>query len=313
MPDIRKWGINVFKHEFWLCKNPVISDINHTNNSIICKTCQSQNFHGNCEHFRCSDAEDIIPSAVSIEPTEKLPEKIRINSEITLETVITPATIPAVTKEEVRVVEVPVTDTEDNPVYDENNEPVTKTEEQTVVVVIEPEYENPQNIKYLYQWYKNGRKLFKQTKPTIKVDTSAAGTDEYYCEVTQSIAENGDGGNKVAVTDSNRITLDIVEPTENKIVLKVQSGSVKIFLPIPFKVSDYDYPLTGNEFEDWTIQSATDSPKDTKITLETLENLTAVYTEGLTVEIDTENNSIGISADNDGISGTIDFAWETLE
>ena len=134
-PNLRKWGIDVFKHEFWLCGSHDVSKIDHTNNTLVYKPCICINKRGNCEYFKTPDAENIIPSTVTIAPTEPLPEKIVVGDDITLEVTAVPAN------------------------------------------------ENTQEISYSYQWFKNGRKLYKETKSTLKVDTSEVSVSTYCCKL----------------------------------------------------------------------------------------------------------------------------------
>lgn len=72
---------------------------------------------------------------------------------------------------------------------------------------------NDQSIKYSFQWYRNGRKLFNETSSVLAIDTSKAYEYEYMCEVTQSIPDNGDGGKKTAVTDTDSVTIKVTDET----------------------------------------------------------------------------------------------------
>ena len=311
MPNLREWGVDVFKHKFWLCSNTTVSKVDHSNNSLIYKPCIAQNFRGVCEHFKTQDAEDIIPSSIEITPSEPLPEKIKTNTVVVLESTVTPANIPAVTKEVTVEKEVPVTDNNGNPLYDNNNEPITQIIEVTETVIVVPEHENDQDIHYSYLWYKNGRKLFKETKSTITVDTSNEEVAVYTCELIQSIKQNGDGGKKTASVFSNEITLDIVQPKENQITLTVKTGSVEIFLPLPFKISNYQFPITGTWANDWTIKSASESEEDIELTSELLEILTADCSDAL--EADIGSDTLGLKVKKQNTDGTVSLTWETIE
>ena len=206
MPDMCKWGVDVFKHLFWLCNCDEVSKRIHTNDSMLMEQCINQNIDGNCEFFKTSDAENIVPSLVSItEPTEE----IRVGDDAKLEVTITPATIPAVTEEQKVVVEEELVDENGGLILDENGQVQYVNVEKTETVIIVPEHPNDQDITYKYQWYRNGRKLFKETKSTIKLDTTAASENVYKCEVSQCITNNGDGGTKSAVVSSNEITIKV--------------------------------------------------------------------------------------------------------
>ena len=173
MPDLHKWGIDVFKHLFWLCDSDCVSKRIHTNDSMIMKPCIEQNIDGNCESFKTSDAINIIPSTVSIEEPA---EPIHKDDKVSLTVTVTPATIPAV------------------------------MEDDTVIV---PEHENDQDITYSYQWYRNGRKLFQEKKSTLTIDTSEVSVDTYKCEVSQFITNNGDGGVKHVDVMTNEVTITV--------------------------------------------------------------------------------------------------------
>lgn len=298
MPDLCKWGVDVFKHEFWLCNSPVVSEVDHTNNSLICKPCQAQNFFGNCEQFRTANAEDIIPSSIEIAPTEPLPDPIREGDEIVFESTITPATIPAVTKEETRTVEVPVTDDEGNPLYDEHNDPIMQTVEETVVVIVVPEHENDQDIKYRYQWYKNGRKLYKETSYNITVDTTEAGSSVYKCELLQDIVNNGDGGIKSAVVSSNEIEITVI--AVNKILLSLKKGTdpASIKLPIIPSAIKVPYALTNG----WSITNV-EATEDVVLLEENVPDVTIECSDGITAYF-------GEGLEIMGESGTVLLKWD---
>lgn len=68
-----------------------------------------------------------------------------------------------------------------------------------------------QDITYKYQWYKNGRKLYAKTKTTLEISTDEESADEYYCEVTQAIENNGDGGEKKIVVKTNTVKVTVYE------------------------------------------------------------------------------------------------------
>jgi len=311
MPNLCEWGVDVFKHKFWLCSNPTVSKVDHSNDSLIYKPCIAQNFRGVCEYFKIQGAEDIIPSSIEITSAEPIPEKIKTGTEIILEATVIPANIPAVTKEVTVEKEVPVTDDKGNPLYDDNNMPITEVKEVTETVIVVPEHENDQNIHYTYLWYKNGRKLYKETKPTITVDTSEEEVAFYTCELIQNIKQNGDGGQKSASVFSNEISLNIVKPTVNQITLTVKTGSVEIFLPLPFKIADYHFPVTGSWANDWTIKSASESEEGLELTAELLGSIVADCSDG--IEADIGADTLGMKVTKQNTDGTVSLTWETIE
>ena len=297
MPDMCKWGVDVFKHLFWLCDCDDVSKRIHTNDSIIMKRCIEQNIDGNCECFKTSNAEDIIPSFVSIpEPTSE----IREGDEVSLEVAITPATIPAVTEEQTVYVEEELVDENGGLILDENGKIQYKTVPKTEVVVIVPEHENDQDITYKYQWYRNGRKLFKETKSAIKLDTTVASEDIYECEVSQYITNNGDGGNKSAITMTNAITIKVIGV--NKIIMTLTKGTDPTKIELPFTPALIKVPYSLPE--GWTITNieATDNVVLTeavtdKVTIECTDGITAEFYEGL--EISGDNGTVSLKWDKE--------------
>ena len=286
MPDCHKWGVDVFKHLFWLCNCDEVSKRIHTNDSMLMEQCIEQNIDGNCEWFKTSDAENIVPSLVSIEaPTEE----IREGDKVSLTVTITPATIPAVTEEQTITVEEELKDENGGLILDENGKPKYVNVEKTITVVVVPEHINDQDITYKYQWYKNGRKLFKETKATIELDTSVASEDVYKCVVSQYIANNGDGGIKSAVVSSNEVTIDVIGV--NYIILTLKSGTDPTSIPLPFTPSLIKVPhaLTNG----WSITNIdatenvilTEEVSD-KITIECTEEIIAEFGEGLEIRGD---------------------------
>lgn len=295
MPDIHKWGVDVFKHLFWLCDTEPVSELVHTNGSMLMKQCIEQNFHGNCESFRSGDAEDIVPSLVEVQVPNQV---IKEGDEVSLEVVVTPATIPAVTKEVITPKEIEITDENGGLILDENGQPQYKIVDVPETVIVVPEHENDQDITYKYQWYKNGRKLFKETKQTITVDTSAAAEDVYICQVSQFIKNNGDGGKKSADVYTNEVTIKVIGV--NKIALHLTAGTDPTSIQLPFTpaIINVPYSLTNG----WTITNieATESvilteenSKDT--TIECSDGIVAEFGEGLEIR---------------GQTGTVVLKWD---
>lgn len=207
-PCMKDWGKDYRKHLFYLCTNPNVAEKDYSNDTLILKPSREHNINGECHYFRSGDAEDIIPSTVELKPTQ---EELEVDGLIELEVIVTPFHKDAVTEE------IPVIDEEGNPVIDEETgEPVTET------VIIEPEFTNDQDITYKYQWYKNGRKLFKGKDAILKLYTKIATEDEYFCEVTQLLTDNGDGGNKKYISDTNAIVIKSMKKNAYKSITKVE-------------------------------------------------------------------------------------------
>lgn len=99
----------------------------------------------------------------------------------------------------------------------EPTDPIYVGDEVTVEVTntANEEAEEEQNISYKYTWYKNGRKLFQKKSNELTIDTSVEATDTYYCIVTQSIENNGDGGVKTVDVKTNEITVTIEAAEED--------------------------------------------------------------------------------------------------
>ena len=110
---------------------------------------------------------------------------------------------------------------------------------------------------------------------------------------------------------SNDITLNIVKPIENIITLNVKTGSVNILLPLPFKISDYNYPFTSSWAEDWTIKTAAENREDLEITTELLSEIKS-ETLG-DIEVNITDTAIELKSLKENSNGTIGFSWETLD
>ena len=295
MPDIHKWGVDVFKHLFWLCDTEPVSEEIHTNGSMLMKQCIEQNFHGNCESFRAASAEDIVPSLVEVPVPNEI---IKEGDEVTLSVTITPATIPAVTEEQPVSKEVEVVDENGGLVLDENGQPQYETIEVTEEVVVVPEHENDQDIDYKYQWYKNGRKLFKETKSEITIDTSSAAEDVYFCEVSQYIKNNGDGGKKSAVVKSNEVTIKVIGV--NKILLHLTAGTDPTSISLPFTPAliHVPYSLANG----WTITNI-EATEKVVLTEEIIPDVTIECSDGIEAEF-------GEGLEISGQTGTVLLKWD---
>lgn len=297
MPDMCKWGVDVFKHLFWLCNCDEVSKRIHTNNSMLMEQCIEQNVDGNCEYFKTADAINIVPSLISVEaPTEE----IREGDKVSLTVTVTPANIPAVTEEQTITVEEELKNENGGLILDENGQPQYVNVDKTVTVVVIPEHPNDQDITYKYQWYRNGRKLFKETKSTIELDTTTASEDVYKCEVSQYIANNGDGGIKSAVVSSNDVTINVIGV--NHIILSLKSGTDPTSIPLPFTPSLINVPYALSNGWSITNIESTDSVILTKkiadkVTIECSENINAEFGEGL--EISGSNGIVTLKWDKE--------------
>lgn len=186
MPNMKFWGLKDFAYKNWLCSNPKHCRIDHTNNSIIRRPCEDLNFYGSCINYLQSDAINIEPSTINIicEQTE-----FQGNEEAYITTEIIPFFIPEET--EIKINE--------------------ETGEEEIIITKE-RYDTDQVLKYKYQWYKNNRKLFKETKDKVLIDTTKDSIDTYYCKVTQILEDNGDGGKKVEITTTKSVIITVDVP-----------------------------------------------------------------------------------------------------
>lgn len=199
------WGKDYRKQMFYLCSAPGIAVIDHTNESLIYGKCRENNFNGECHYYREEHAEDIIPSTIKINSekiAEESEEPIYVGDEVKISITMEPFTRPAVTEERQKL------DIDGQPMFDEEGNPFMET------VELEPEFVNPQEIKYVYQWYKNDRKLWKEKDAELIVKAKEAGTESYHCVVTQSLEDNGDGGHKEFCSLSDIVDLVIEEKPE---------------------------------------------------------------------------------------------------
>lgn len=295
MPDLHKWGIDVFKHLFWLCDSEVVSHKDHSDGTMLMKPCFRENFHGYCEEYRTSDAEDIHPSLIFVDaPTEE----IRQGDTTTLSVTVTPCTIPAVTKEVPVTVEVELRDENGGLILDEDGNPKYITEEHLETVVVVPEHENDQDITYTYLWYKNNRKLFNETKPTVTIDTSKGAVDVYKCEVTQSIKSNGDGGLKCVSVFSNEIEVTVIGV--NTVSLTLKTGTDPTSIPLPIIPSKIKVPMILKN--GWTIENV-EATEDAVITEDIVDKTSINCTDGINAEF-------GEGLEIRGESGTVTLKWD---
>ena len=72
-----------------------------------------------------------------------------------------------------------------------------------------------EEISYTYNWYKNGRKQFAKKSTELTITPTEEAVDEYYCIVTQSIVNNGDGGIKTTKVKSNSVIITVTLPEES--------------------------------------------------------------------------------------------------
>ena len=183
-------------------------------------------------------------------------------------------------------------------VLDENGQPQYQVVEVTETIIVVPEHENDQDIAYKYQWYKNGRKLFKETKETITIDTSKAEVAEYFCAVSQYIKNNGDGGKKSVEVVSNIVPIEVIGV--NKIILHLSAGTDPTSIPLPFTPALIHVPysltngwtITNIEATDQVILTDADVPN---VTIECSDGIRAEFDEGLEIS---------------GNTGTVLLKWD---
>lgn len=301
MPNLHFWGSPDFKHRFYLCSNENVAKIDHTNESTIYAVCQKENFHGNCAFYRNPDAEDIELSTVEIAASSS---RVKVGDEVTLNVTVHPFTKPAVTEEVTNIVNKPAVDELGDPLYDELGEPIMVSEEQVETVVVEEEYVNQQDITYKYTWYKNGRKIYHNSKPTITVTSADAAVNEYYCAVTQSIRQNGDGGVKTVDVNSEIVSVEFVEVDYLALTLTPDAVMLNTSIPLPFDLTSPETQLENN----WTLKYA-EGNVEYEITEAILSEANIEAPDGVTVTIDSKIN-VAVKPDmsfKDGIS--IKLSW----
>lgn len=192
---------DIKKHFFYLCSNPLVAKTDHTNNSLIMTPCRNKNFNGECHYYREENAEDILPSTIKIKADKT---EFEYEEEGSIEVEITPYTEPAVTEE------VQKTDIDGELMFDEEGNPVMET------IEIKPEFMNDQQIDYSYQWYIDGRKLWKEKEAILNIDSTNPGTYRLKCNVIQNLKDNGDGGNKVYNSFTEEVLITVKEEPEEE-------------------------------------------------------------------------------------------------
>ena len=177
------WSDPVLKHTYWLCKNNINSRTDYTNNSPVLKRCSNFNSYGSCPYYQTTNAINISPVNFSIKVPE---EEIKVGDEITLH---------------VSMASIHIDSQEKNP-------------DKVKPIEIAP----VQILTFSYQWYKDGRKLFKEKDSVLKIDTSKESTSYYHCIVTETIYDNGDGGKKSANITTNSVEINVTPETVEPIV-----------------------------------------------------------------------------------------------
>lgn len=207
IPD-SDWSDPVLNHLYWLCQNTNNSPINFVNGKPVLRECEDFNSYGTCPFFETSDAENIKPISFSIKEPESA---IYEGDEVILSALPEPVPVPE-NKPDVIEPDTPVT--KETPLDGESStEPDSPTDPQ---IDPEPEPEPEpfppaQILSFKYQWYKDGRKLFKEKSPNLSVDTKKIGVSYYHCIITEYMSDNGDGGIKNANVKTNSIEINVLE------------------------------------------------------------------------------------------------------
>lgn len=228
IPDMCKWGDKNYEPDFWLCDSLDVSKLNYSSNKLIMKKCITQNFYGTCPYFKTENAIDIndkdvfidsdnidcfVDDEVELKVSIKETDSSNATEDTTSDT--TEGSVENITNE------IDFNNESENTTY-ENNNVIEDEDGKTNNLPDEKETsgggektEEPVII-FKYQWYKNGRKLFNKKKDSIIINTKKESSDEYYCAVTESIEDNGDGGTKVITVNTNTVIVTISEKTETK-------------------------------------------------------------------------------------------------
>lgn len=89
--------------------------------------------------------------------------------------------------------------------------------------------------KLTYQWHKitgeTDEAIENATKSSYEVIANKVGTTKYYCIVTNTISDNGDGGLKSAAKETNTITITVDYTNANKPVITTQPDDVSAVIP----------------------------------------------------------------------------------
>ena len=109
-----------------------------------------------------------------------------------------------------------------------------------------------------YQWYRNtanssqnGTLIAAATGPAYTPPVSAEGTLYYYVVVTNTMADNGDGGNKTASATSNAAGIIVTDPS------LVAFRSIRYDQNLAALVLEFDKPIPGLTASDITAESST--------------------------------------------------------
>lgn len=88
-----------------------------------------------------------------------------------------------------------------------------------------------------YQWYKDEQVVEGATSAIYKGTVSSASLGEYYCEVTSTIADNGDGGVKSAKLKSETVTIESTTINAKKPVIQQMPMNVSAEYGILFSLT----------------------------------------------------------------------------
>lgn len=108
------------------------------------------------------------------------------------------------------------------------------------------------NGTLFYQWYKDEQIVEGATSSTYKGIVSAETLGEYYCEVTSTIADNGDGGVKAAKVKSESVTIESTTINAQKPVIQQMPVNVSAEYGILFSLTVIAYsPDEGKLSYQW--------------------------------------------------------------
>jgi len=141
-----------------------------------------------------------------------------------------------------------------------------------------------------YQWYSNmsasdigGSIISGATARTYSLPTSTAGTFYYFVEITNTVNDNGDGGNKTATVKSNVVTVIVQEP----------QGNINLIITFN-QITDIAISLTGPTL----YRVSNGGPTSSTLTLANPSQYESINWRVGTTDVVGTGNSFTISASN---------------